>query len=193
MICNLRTLALSSRSNVANTYHHISPATATGILSNVRNLESSKLYLRSPNYYISSFHGSRYSTSSKSSLASVDLHSSIITPTTASSSSAPDVLIFHGLFGQSSNWRGIAKKLADNTQRRIHLVDLRNHGSSPHSFIMNYELMEADTLRYLDKHHLPTVAIVGHSMVSEPALPFKRGSVGLDRSRIYNERRHILI
>ena len=43
-------------------------------------------------------------------------------------SGAPLVLL-HGLYGSSSNWRSIAKTLG--TDHRVISVDLRNHGVSP--------------------------------------------------------------
>jgi esterase len=46
------------------------------------------------------------------------------------------LVILHGLFGSSDNWRAVAKKLA--TQAQIITVDLRNHGRSPHSSEQTY-------------------------------------------------------
>ena len=43
--------------------------------------------------------------------------------------SGPPLVVLHGLFGSSGNWRGIARELA--ATHSVHCVDLRNHGASP--------------------------------------------------------------
>src|SRR5436190_293880 len=43
--------------------------------------------------------------------------------------SGPPLLVLHGLFGSSSNWRSIARQLA--ATHTVFSVDLRNHGASP--------------------------------------------------------------
>ena len=52
------------------------------------------------------------------------------------------LFILHGLFGLSDNWATVGKMLASPTPAlpkgegesfAIYLIDLRNHGSSPHS------------------------------------------------------------
>jgi esterase len=60
----------------------------------------------------------------------------------------PALLIMHGLFGSSSNWRSVANHLTKN--HRVITVDLRNHGDSPHADIMGYPEMAEDVLRLLD-------------------------------------------
>ena len=49
------------------------------------------------------------------------------------------LIILHGLFGLSDNWQTLAKYLSQ--QYLIYLVDLRNHGRSPHSPEFTYSLM----------------------------------------------------
>ena len=44
---------------------------------------------------------------------------------------APAFVILHGLLGASRNWQTIGKALKDRFD--VHIVDLRNHGSSPHA------------------------------------------------------------
>jgi esterase len=41
------------------------------------------------------------------------------------------LVILHGLFGTSDNWQTLAKRWAEH--HRVIVVDLRNHGRSPHS------------------------------------------------------------
>jgi len=91
----------------------------------------------------------------------VDLHSNIIENPKSSSS----LLVFHGLFGSSSNWRSAARKLAARVSSLdIHLLDLRNHGQSPHRELMNHDSMVKDILLYIRKHNLHGVSLLGHSM-----------------------------
>lgn len=72
------------------------------------------------------------------------------------------LLILHGLFGSSDNWATIAKQLANNF--RVFLIDLRNHGQSPHSELWNYQLMAEDVEEFCLQHQLAEVYIAGHSM-----------------------------
>ena len=46
----------------------------------------------------------------------------------STSGEGPDVLLLHGLFGQGSNLRGIARAL--EAQFRVHCLDLPDHGRS---------------------------------------------------------------
>jgi len=72
------------------------------------------------------------------------------------------LVIAHGLFGSATNWRSLARRLADG--RRVYAVDLRNHGRSPHTDTMDYPAMAADVLAFLDARGLERPALLGHSM-----------------------------
>ena len=50
-----------------------------------------------------------------------------------------DLIVIHGLFGMSDNWNTLGKKFAKYC--KVHLIDLRNHGRSPHSDEFSYEVM----------------------------------------------------
>ena len=80
----------------------------------------------------------------------------------------PPVLVLHGLLGQGRNWAGIARQLA--RQYRIFLVDLRNHGSSPHDAEMTYAAMAADVARLIDEAGLERPSLIGHSMGGKVAM-----------------------
>ncbi|HAG48398.1 MAG TPA: alpha/beta hydrolase, partial [Cryomorphaceae bacterium] len=41
------------------------------------------------------------------------------------------LVVLHGLFGMGDNWASHARKWGENGMD-VHLVDLRNHGRSPH-------------------------------------------------------------
>ncbi|QCR24286.1 alpha/beta fold hydrolase [Pontibacter sp. SGAir0037] len=80
------------------------------------------------------------------------------------------LLILHGLFGTLDNWQTLAKRLAENYN--VFLVDLRNHGRSPHSDVHNYDAMAADVLELIDDLQISTPAIMGHSMGGKAAMHF---------------------
>ncbi len=82
----------------------------------------------------------------------------------------PDVLILHGLFGMSDNWNTLAKRWADDCQMKMHMLDLRNHGQSPHSNDHSYKAMAEDVIEYLDDNNIDSAVIMGHSMGGKVAM-----------------------
>ena len=85
--------------------------------------------------------------------------------------SGPPVLILHGLFGMSDNWVSIGNGLAAKGFS-VHLLDLRNHGRSPHAATHRYSDMCDDLLIYLEQQGLDSVDIIGHSMGGKVAMIF---------------------
>ena len=82
------------------------------------------------------------------------------------------LVILHGLFGSSDNWRAIAKQLA--TQAQVITVDLRNHGRSPHSSEQTYALMVEDLAELFERLKLDKADIIGHSMGGKVAMAFSQ-------------------
>ena len=80
------------------------------------------------------------------------------------------LLILHGLFGSSDNWGSLAKRLATNNT--VYLVDLRNHGRSPHSNVMNYESMADDVYELIINEKIDQPILLGHSMGGKVSLKF---------------------
>tara|TARA_B110000037_G_C17070752_1_gene485755 strand:+ start:705 stop:1466 length:762 start_codon:yes stop_codon:yes gene_type:complete len=80
------------------------------------------------------------------------------------------LLILHGLFGSSDNWGSLGKKFAENNL--VYLVDLRNHGRSPYSKEMSYDLMADDLLELIEDENINSPIILGHSMGGKAALLF---------------------
>ena len=80
------------------------------------------------------------------------------------------LLILHGLFGSSDNWGSLGKKFAENNL--VYLIDLRNHGRSPHSEEMSYDLMVDDLLELIQDENINSPIILGHSMGGKAALLF---------------------
>jgi esterase len=82
--------------------------------------------------------------------------------------SGPPLVVLHGLFGSSGNWRGIARELADT--HSVYCVDLRNHGASPWSESMDYLAMADDVLQLIARLRLERPAVMGHSMGGKTAM-----------------------
>ncbi len=72
------------------------------------------------------------------------------------------MIIVHGLFGTLDNWQTIGKKFAENYE--VYLIDQRNHGHSPKSEEMDYELMAEDLHELITDLNLSNVILIGHSM-----------------------------
>lgn len=84
--------------------------------------------------------------------------------------SGPPLVMLHGLFGSLDNWMGVAPKFAQHA--RVFMLDLRNHGHSPHSEAMDYSLLAADVAEFLDAHQLDRVNLLGHSLGGKVAMRF---------------------
>jgi esterase len=78
------------------------------------------------------------------------------------------VVILHGLFGSSRNWRGIAKALS--AHHRVYCVDMRNHGQSPWSESMTYPEMAGDVRMLIEAQGLDKPVVIGHSMGGKAAM-----------------------
>ena len=78
------------------------------------------------------------------------------------------VVILHGLFGFSDNWKSQAKVLANYF--RVIVVDLRNHGRSEWDEIHNYETMADDVIETMDSLELAEFHVIGHSMGGKVAM-----------------------
>lgn len=81
------------------------------------------------------------------------------------------LVMLHGLFGSLDNWLGVAPKLARHFQ--VFLLDLRNHGASPHSPEMNYPALAADVAEFFDAQKLDAANLLGHSLGGKVAMQFE--------------------
>src|SRR5674476_826289 len=81
------------------------------------------------------------------------------------------LIIMHGLFGQSDNWNTLAKQFAEQGFE-VYIVDLRNHGLSPHSDVWNYQVMSDDILELVHDNNLQSIVLLGHSMGGKVAMHF---------------------
>ena len=102
----------------------------------------------------------------------VDLHYRRMGP-----EGATPLVVLHGLFGTSDNWGTVGKELAepgtpDQPAFDVLLVDLRDHGRSPHTASTSYPLMAADVHALIERLGLRDVVLVGHSMGGKTAMVF---------------------
>jgi esterase len=81
-----------------------------------------------------------------------------------------DLIIIHGLFGMGDNWDTLAKQFSKYC--KVHLIDLRNHGRSPHAKEFNYEVMCGDVLEYIEQHNIQKAILLGHSLGGKVAMKF---------------------
>jgi esterase len=79
------------------------------------------------------------------------------------------LLVLHGLFGMSDNWMTHGKSWAD-AGFHVHLLDLRNHGQSPHDDLHTYQAMSDDVVVYMDEQGLSDALVIGHSMGGKVAM-----------------------
>ena len=80
----------------------------------------------------------------------------------------PPLLVLHGVFGSGDNWATFVKPWLE--QRTVHLLDLRNHGKSPHAPDTSYAALAADVAAYIQNLELGPVAVLGHSMGGKTTL-----------------------
>ena len=82
--------------------------------------------------------------------------------------SGPPLVVLHGLFGSSGNWRGMARQLAQS--HSVISVDLRNHGASPWADSMDYLEMADDVRQLIERLGLDRPSVMGHSMGGKTAM-----------------------
>lgn len=85
-------------------------------------------------------------------------------------SGAPAFVIMHGLLGASRNWTTIGKALQN--QFDVHVLDLRNHGDSPHAESMRWAELVADLRLYLESEAPDESVLMGHSLGGKIAMKF---------------------
>ena len=81
---------------------------------------------------------------------------------------ATPLIIAHGLFGSKKNWKSIAKRL-ESTDRKIIVVDMRNHGSSFWHNDHTFKSMAFD-LAQVAKMFGFKADFLGHSMGGKAAI-----------------------
>ncbi len=79
------------------------------------------------------------------------------------------IVILHGFLGMGDNWKTFGNKMEEEGFE-VHLLDMRNHGRSPHTDEMNYEAMAGDVLGYCKIKGLEDIVLLGHSMGGKIAM-----------------------
>lgn len=82
--------------------------------------------------------------------------------------SGSTIIILHGLLGSLDNWQTIAKQLSQNHQ--VYIIDQRNHGRSPHTDEMSYEILAKDIHEFCKQQNINHATIIGHSMGGKVAM-----------------------
>nr|XP_021182525.2 protein ABHD11 isoform X1 [Helicoverpa armigera] len=82
----------------------------------------------------------------------------------------PPIFLFHGLLSNKKQWEGMGKIILNLTKRSVVVVDLRNHGNSPHMGSHRYEDLAADILTLFEKLGVEQASLIGHSMGGKAAL-----------------------
>jgi pimeloyl-ACP methyl ester carboxylesterase len=82
----------------------------------------------------------------------------------------PPLVILHGFLASTRNWRFIAQTLSAHFH--VYVLDMRNHGASPHSPLMDYSSMVNDLLLFLNQRGIRKVNLLGHSMGGKIAMWF---------------------
>lgn len=78
------------------------------------------------------------------------------------------LIILHGLFGSLDNWATLGRKWAENYT--VYLVDLRNHGKSPHTESHTIGDMAGDVKDFIRQHKIKNPVVLGHSMGGKAAM-----------------------
>lgn len=82
----------------------------------------------------------------------------------------PPLIILHGLLGSLANWSPLASVFG--TQFSVFILDLRNHGGSPHADRFDYEAMAADLADFMRDQNLTQTNLLGHSLGGKAAMRF---------------------
>lgn len=79
-----------------------------------------------------------------------------------------NIIILHALYACKEQYIKLAKPLED--KYKIHILDLRNHGSSPHYNTNSYEDMMEDLIIYMKANNIIKSNFFGHSIGGKLAM-----------------------
>lgn len=91
-------------------------------------------------------------------------------------------MILHGFLGSSDNWQTLGRRFGESNT--VFLIDLRNHGRSPHTSSHTYPELAEDLEAFMDEHFIQSCSLLGHSM---------GGKVAMQTALFIPERIHKLI
>ncbi|GFQ94136.1 hypothetical protein TNCT_554941 [Trichonephila clavata] len=93
----------------------------------------------------------------------VKLAYNVVEPDEYDNNKAP-VIFLHGMTTSKENWHDIPWHIASITQRKVYVLDARNHGDSPWSEFSHFACNVKDLLHFMDTHYVSKAILVGHSM-----------------------------
>lgn len=91
-------------------------------------------------------------------------------------SSQRAVIILHGLFGSSRNWRSIGESISKRHQLPVYTVDMRNHGMTARSLgakEMSWQLMKTDLCNFIESRNHAEYTVIGHSLGGQVVMQSK--------------------
>jgi len=108
----------------------------------------------------------RFYSTRRETNATLELAYEVYSPKEGITPARGPLLILHGLFGSKQNWRSLSKSLAHKLNREVYALDLRNHGTSPHSVdgVHTYQAMAGDVRGFVERMRWEDVSVLGHSM-----------------------------
>tara|TARA_Y100000991_G_scaffold213991_1_gene200767 strand:+ start:541 stop:1338 length:798 start_codon:yes stop_codon:yes gene_type:complete len=101
---------------------------------------------------------------------------------TRTSGQGADLILLHGLFGQGTNLRSVARAL--EADFRVHCLDLPDHGRSPwltEASLATYAVAVRD---WMEHYELPAAHILGHSMGGKVAMELALTEAGRVRKLV---------
>jgi pimeloyl-ACP methyl ester carboxylesterase len=78
------------------------------------------------------------------------------------------LIMLHGLFGMLDNWHTVSRMLGGHF--RVLALDQRNHGRSPHTPELSYEVMADDIRDFMAQQEISSAFVLGHSMGGKVAM-----------------------
>jgi esterase len=84
--------------------------------------------------------------------------------------SGKPLIILHGLFGSVANWKTVGQRLSQDWL--VFTLDLRNHGDSPHSPDLNYDVLSEDLHAFMENQGIPKAILLGHSLGGKVVMRF---------------------
>lgn len=90
--------------------------------------------------------------------------------TNTSDREAPPIFLLHGLLGNKKIWKGIGKTINHLMKQTVIVVDVRNHGGSPHICSNKYDEMALDMIQLLDKLSIEKASLVGFDIGGRMAM-----------------------
>ncbi|XP_035211575.1 protein ABHD11-like [Stegodyphus dumicola] len=86
-----------------------------------------------------------------------------VEPVSGAEDKAP-IIFLHGLTASTDYWFDSPRIIANETKRKIYLLDARNHGDSEWSDEFDFDMNSNDLMHFMDTMNIPKAVLLGHSM-----------------------------